>query len=251
MQVLAASELQVDPVLAPDRSSLALQVRLLDDRGRSLPGRAVTLRLRVDDVAQAPVTLALGADGAATHGLPIARNQRVVEAQVSYEGDGATAAQERSIRVVLNVPYVTADVVVPPGGVELGGAPATFVVNLRVGAVVDFATQGVGVELREGDALLADNPAHAQILVRELVDAQGPGRDILLGEVVPLLDVLERFLRVEGLALLRPGLPVRAAILQVASAIILRSASGALQQPLWGPIDHARALARLLLFKEV
>jgi len=76
-------------------------------------------------------------------------------------------------------------------------------------------------------------------------------RDILLGEVVPLLDLIERFLRVEGLALLRPGLPVRAAILQVASAIILRSASGALQQPLWGPIDHARALARLLLFKEV
>jgi len=98
---------------------------------------------------------------------------------------------------------------------------------------------------------LADHPAHAQILVRELVDAQGPGRDILLGEVVPLLDLVERFLRVEGLALLRPGLPVRAAILQVASAIILRSASGALQQPLWGPVDHSRALARLLLFKEV
>jgi len=156
VQVLAASELQVDPVLAPDRSSLALQIRLLDDRGRSLPDRAVTLQVRVDEAAQAPVTLALGGDGAATHLVPVARSQRVVEARVSYEGDGATAAQERSIRVVLNVPYVTADVVVPPGGVELGGPPATFVVNLRVGAVVDFATQGVGVELREGDALLAD-----------------------------------------------------------------------------------------------
>ena len=110
----------------------------------------------------------------------------------------------------------------------------------RVDAVVDTYA-----------SFLADNPAHAQILVRELVDARGPGREILLGEVVPLLDLIERFLRVEGLALLRPGLPVRAAILQVASAIILRSASGALQQPLWGPIDHARALARLLLFKEV
>ncbi len=110
----------------------------------------------------------------------------------------------------------------------------------RVDAVVDSYA-----------SFLADNPAHAQILVRELVDAQGPGRDILLAEVVPLLDLVERFLRTQGLALLRPGLPVRAAILQVASAIILRSASGALQQPLWGPIDHARALARLLLFKEV
>ena len=100
-------------------------------------------------------------------------------------------------------------------------------------------------------SFLADNPAHAQILVRELVDARGPGREILLGEVVPLLDLVERFLLVEGRELLRPELPVRAAILQVASAIILRSASGALQQPLWGPIDQSRALARLLLFKEV
>ena len=95
---------------------------------------------------------------------------------------------------------------------------------------------------------LADNPAHAQILVRELIDAGGPGRDILLGAVVPLLDVLERFVRVEGHGLLRPGLPVRAAILQIASGIVLRSASGALQAPLWGPIDHSRALARLLFF---
>ncbi len=100
-------------------------------------------------------------------------------------------------------------------------------------------------------SFLADNPAHAQILVRELVDAHGPGRDILLGEVVPLLDLVERFLLLEGRDLLRPTLPVRAAILQVASAIILRSASGALQQPLWGPIDQSRVLARLLLFKEV
>lgn len=94
---------------------------------------------------------------------------------------------------------------------------------------------------------LAANPAHAQILVRELID-DGPGRDILLGAVVPLLDVLERFVSVEGQGLLRPGLPVRAAVLQIASSIVLRSASGALQAPLWGPTDHSRALARLLFF---
>lgn len=95
---------------------------------------------------------------------------------------------------------------------------------------------------------LADNPWHAQILVREVIDADGPGRDILLGEVAPLLDVLERFVRVEGHGLIRPELPVRAAILQIASGIVLRSAAGALQGPLWGPVDHARALARLLFF---
>jgi len=113
-------------------------------------------------------------------------------------------------------------------------------------------------------SFLADNPAHAQILVRELVDAHGPGRDILLAEVVPLLDlverfllleavvplldVLERFVRVEGHGLVRPDLPIRAAILQCASGIVLRSAAGALQGPLWGPVDHAGPLARVLFF---
>ncbi len=126
------------------------------------------------------------------------------------------------------------------------GAALMTVMSRRL----DFAAR-VDSMVETYASFLADNPAHAQILVRELVDASGPGRDILLGEVVPLLDLVERFLLVEGRALLRPELPVRAAILQVASAIILCSASGALQQPLWGPIDQSRVLARLLLFKEV
>ena len=88
---------------------------------------------------------------------------------------------------------------------------------------------------------LAEHPAHALILVRELLDAEGPGREILLDAVVPLLDVLERFVRVEGHGLVHPDLPVRA-------AIVLRSAAGALQGPLWGPVDHAGSLARVLFF---
>ena len=95
---------------------------------------------------------------------------------------------------------------------------------------------------------LADQPAHAQILVRELIDADGPGRDILLGEVVPLLDLLERFVLVEGRGRVPPRLPVRAAVLQCASSILLRAAAGPLQAPLWGPLDHARALAHQLFF---
>lgn len=96
---------------------------------------------------------------------------------------------------------------------------------------------------------LDDHPAHARLLVRELVDAEGPGREILLGEVVPLLDVVERFVLIEGRGLIRPHLPVRAAILQVASGIVLRTASGGLRDPLWGPVDHAWTLARTLFFE--
>jgi hypothetical protein len=161
VQVLAATELQVEPRLAPDRSSLALRVRLQDDRGRAVAGREVTLQLVVDGVAQPPVELALGADGEATHTLALTRAQRVVEARARYDGDGRTAPQDRAIRVGLNLPYVTADVVVPSGGVELGGSPALFVVALHVGEVVDFSPRDAAVELREGDRLLASGLADA------------------------------------------------------------------------------------------
>lgn len=111
---------------------------------------------------------------------------------------------------------------------------------------VDFTERLDGVVTTYA-RFLEDHPAHATILVRELIDAEGPGREILLDEVVPLLDVIERFVRVEGHGLVA-GLPVRAAILQCASGIVLRSAAGALQGPLWGPVDHAGQLARLLFF---
>ncbi|HEY0134556.1 MAG TPA: TetR family transcriptional regulator [Nannocystis sp.] len=112
---------------------------------------------------------------------------------------------------------------------------------------VDFVARLEGVVTTYA-GFLAEHPAHAQILVRELIDPDGPGREILLGEVVPLLNVLERFVGVEGHGVVRPDLPVRAAILQCASGIVLRSAAGALQGPLWGPVDHAGVLARVLFF---
>jgi AcrR family transcriptional regulator len=112
---------------------------------------------------------------------------------------------------------------------------------------VDFVERLDGVVATYA-GFLAEHPAHAQILVRELIEADGPGREILLGEVVPLLNALERFVRVEGQGVVRPDLPVRAAILQCASGIVLRSAAGALQAPLWGPVDHAGELARVLFF---
>ena len=63
-------------------------------------------------------------------------------------------------------------------------------------------------------------------------------------EVAPLLDRVERFLRLEGRGRLRPGLPVRAAVMQVVSAVLLRSAAGGLREALWGRGDHAVELAR-------
>ena len=95
---------------------------------------------------------------------------------------------------------------------------------------------------------LRAEPALAKLILRELLDGRGPGRAILLEEMVPLLDQVEQFVKRHGRGLARRGLPVRAAILQGASDLVLRAASGDLQAPLWGP-GHARTLARMLFLK--
>lgn len=91
-------------------------------------------------------------------------------------------------------------------------------------------------------------PALAPVLVRQLLETRGPGREILLKQVSPLLDVVERFVRVEGRSEIRPKLPIRAAVLQVVSGILLRAASGELRRPLWGKDDQTWAVVRHLFF---
>lgn len=95
---------------------------------------------------------------------------------------------------------------------------------------------------------LTHHPELARLLVWELLDGQGPGRELLLEQVVPLLDLVERFVRIEGRREIREGLPVRAAILQIASDALLRAAAREFKTALWGDQDHAQALARALFF---
>lgn len=113
----------------------------------------------------------------------------------------------------------------------------------------DFAARFDAVVACYAD-FLAEHPAQARILVWELLDGQGPGREILLDQVVPLLDLVERFVRIEGRGDVRRGLPVRAAIVQVASDIVLRSAAAEFKSALWGDADHTRELARALFFPQ-
>lgn len=93
-------------------------------------------------------------------------------------------------------------------------------------------------------------PQLARIVLRELLDGHGPGRLILLRQVVPLLDELECFIHEHGAGVVRPDVPVRAAVLQVGADALLRAAAGSLRQPLWGPHDHSHTLARLLLLRD-
>jgi AcrR family transcriptional regulator len=104
---------------------------------------------------------------------------------------------------------------------------------------------------------LDGHPSLAPIIVRELIEdptheldtvrrGGSVGRTIMLERVVPLLTLVEAFIRTRGQDHLRPNLPIRAALVQVAANLLLHSAAGSLAGPLWGPGDHALALAKLL-----
>jgi len=93
-------------------------------------------------------------------------------------------------------------------------------------------------------------PALARIILRELIGEAGPGRAILLEQVAPLLARMEAFVRREGRGRIRPRLPVRAALLDTAGALLIRAASGDLRASLWGPMDAGWNVARALFLKE-
>jgi len=91
-------------------------------------------------------------------------------------------------------------------------------------------------------------PELSRLVLRELLDGKGPGHEILLEQIVPLVDKLEQFIITEGKGVIRDDVPVRASIMMLCSDVFIRSATGPLKQPLWGEEDHAKALARVLLF---
>jgi AcrR family transcriptional regulator len=93
-------------------------------------------------------------------------------------------------------------------------------------------------------------PQLARLVLRELLDGHGPGHELLVRQLVPLLDVVEHFVRKHGGEAVRPDVPVRAAVLQVGSDALVRAAAGPLRQPLWGACDHSQTLARLLLLRD-
>lgn len=110
-----------------------------------------------------------------------------------------------------------------------------------------FAARLEAVE-RRFTAFVDGRPAFAALLLREILDGQGPGRALLLEQVVPLLDAVDAFLAVEGKGILRPSLPRRALLLQVAANALLRAASGPLRGPLWG--EDSAPLAPSLLMED-
>jgi AcrR family transcriptional regulator len=95
---------------------------------------------------------------------------------------------------------------------------------------------------------LRQHPEHARILLRELI-SDGPGQVILTEQVAPLLARVTALVEVELGHRVRPEVPVRVALLQVASSLVVQAASP-VRDALWGDRPHTEALIRCLLLPE-
>lgn len=98
-------------------------------------------------------------------------------------------------------------------------------------------------------AFIDGNPELVRLILRELLDGRGPGHQVLLTAGLPILDRIERFVRVDGRGLVRKTLPLRAALLDIVSGAVVRTASGPLREPLWGKTDRTLELAHSLFFE--
>jgi AcrR family transcriptional regulator len=97
---------------------------------------------------------------------------------------------------------------------------------------------------------LDERPYLARLIVRQMIDGGSPGQAILLEQVGPLLDTVQRFIEREGAGRLRATVDVRNGILTICSGALVRAASGSLREPLWGRQDHMWAITEALLFGE-
>ncbi|MCA9621499.1 MAG: TetR/AcrR family transcriptional regulator, partial [Myxococcales bacterium] len=94
----------------------------------------------------------------------------------------------------------------------------------------------------------AGNRRLVQVLFRELVDPEAEAGELVVAEFLPLVDMLERFVSEEGGGRLPPGLPVRAAIMQLVMGHLARASMGEVGDRLWGrDEDETARLAKLLL----
>ena len=92
---------------------------------------------------------------------------------------------------------------------------------------------------------VADEPAFAPIVVREIVDGRGPGREELVSSAGPLLDFLEHELAARGAV--PPGFPVREAVLQTTMSVLVRSAAHDIRSELWSAEERTLEMVRAMV----
>jgi AcrR family transcriptional regulator len=187
-------------------------------RPRHDPRRAATPE-RVLDAAE----LEFGAAPfAAVRLADIARGAGITRPSLLYHFDSKEALYEAVVRRGLDALSATL----------LEPLPRDAAFPDRVDALVDRYA-----------LFLAERRWFARLLLREIVDGRGPGRELLVELLEPILGMVERFLSKGG-----RSLPMRAVVLNIGATALVREASGELRDALWGPLgaEADRTLARAM-----
>jgi len=95
-----------------------------------------------------------------------------------------------------------------------------------------------------------DCPSVSVLVLKELTGPSTQGEHIIRTKFVPVLDWVENFLIEAGQDVMRPGIPVRFVLMQVAVQVMIRSAMGELAVPMWGEGDPTMELSRILFLKD-
>jgi AcrR family transcriptional regulator len=130
--------------------------------------------------------------------------------------------------------------------------------------VVVTAFQGLGEALllaaREGvdpvrlavafEGYLEAHPEVARLVLQELLETDGPGRAVVVGQVAPLLEQVEGWLLAAGYRA-AADLSLRAALFHVVSDALVRVSARSVRQVVWGPAAPVSgAVAALLVQRE-
>lgn len=130
---------------------------------------------------------------------------------------------------------------------------AVFRALLQLGGALEAAMSREG-DFRERAVATAEayaryldeHPAVARLIVRELLDARGAFAQTLEAAMVPLLDRVVAWTKQRGRGHLRRGIPLRAAILQLACSLLMRAAIGPVRTKLWDDETSAGDLIEAL-----
>ncbi len=99
-------------------------------------------------------------------------------------------------------------------------------------------------------AFLEQRPAFSGLVLRGLMDRREPVPSILETGLVPVLDLVETWIRTEGSKVVSSDIDVRSAILQLTATALVRDSSGPSALPLWGPAPDTMGLLRRLFFQQ-
>lgn len=91
--------------------------------------------------------------------------------------------------------------------------------------------------------------AFAPIVLREVINGEGPARDILSTQIPFIIDEVIAWIEVAGKGLRPEGVPLRAALMSLCSDALIQASSGTLRAPLWGPESKTMVLFNRLMLK--